>query len=292
VNVTAFETWLSVTKKYARSSVYDTMLVVRRLATDCPAKGILPGRMKPYITRLLAYAEDSGDADALRIGEWAQGCLPKKKKSDSLGGRQLDRDKRGRVATAFDDGDWTKLREALRADTEPAARVLEVMASTSLRVSDVLRLPQKKLREGLKAGVIQVVLKGGHVQARPVAGADDAWERLAEIFDDEPDAVDVAHAVAPGMTTTRGCGGTGSYQAVRRALLRHCKAAGLTEEVWTHRIRRTVLVNASLASGGDRLAIRDLAGQLGLRSQDTYLTEARGERVVRMQERLNQKGGR
>jgi hypothetical protein len=291
MNFTAFEKWLAVTKKYARSSVYDTMLVVRRLATDCPARGILPRRNKPYITRLLAYAEDTGDAGALKIATWAQGCLPTKKRSDSLGGRQLAREDRGRVATAFDEESWAKLRMGLREDREPVARVLEVMTATSLRVSDVLRIPQKRLRDGLKHGVIQLVLKGGHTQARPVAGAADEWERLLEIFEDAPDAEDVAHAVSPEMRTDRNFGSTGAYQAVRRALLRHCKAAGLTEEVWTHRIRRTVLVHASIESGGDRLAIRDLGGQRGLRSQDTYLTESRGERIVKMQERLNQKGG-
>lgn len=286
MNLTAFESWLTDDRKYARPTVVDTVLAAKRLLVDQGARGKIQEHYRPFVARIAAYGEDAADEKAVQLAEWATKALPDRKKGARLGGRALQREAAGREARAFDDAAWEKLRKGLRADPAAAARVLEVMAVTSLRVTDVLRIPRVKLVAGVKAGVVDIVVKGGKKRKRPTAGGETEWARLAELFIEHPDADDVAHAVSPDMHTTRGAGATGAYQAVRRALVRHCRAAGITEEVWTHRIRRTVLVHASLISGGDRLAVRDLGDHESERSGAPYQTEARPERVADMQVKL------
>lgn len=292
MNLPEFERWLRLEKKFAPATVYDTVQVTKRLLSDEGAQGKLPITFRKVITRLEAFADETGDKHAAKLAAWARPCLPVATPQSRVGGKALraERDGSKRKATSIDDATWEKLRTSLRENSivTPHYAVLRLMAATALRVSDVLRITTAQLnRKTYESGFIDVIVKNGKTRRRPVAGAKGAWYALL-VHLERSGKSDVAGAVSPDMKQTRGSGGTGAIKRVERALHGIAVAIGSPTEIWTHRIRRTVLVHAYEITK-DKLAVRDLADHepQGQDATDIYLREAVPKRVAELQKKLN-----
>ena len=291
MNLPEFERWLRLEKKFASATVYDTVQVTKRLLSDEGVRGKLPITFRKVITRIEAFAEETGDKHAAKLAAWARPCLPEKTPISKIGGKALRAEQNThRKVTSIDDETWKKLRAFLKnaAHDAPSIAVLRLMAATALRVGDVLRITKEQLnRKTYATGYIDVVVKNGKTRVRPIAGAKGAWATLLDHLE-HTGAPDVAHAVSPDMTQTRGSGGTGAMKRVERKLHSIGIVIESPSKLWTHRIRRTVLVHA-YAITTDKLAVRDLADHEPKNDDatDIYLREAVAKRIAELQKKLN-----
>jgi integrase len=268
--------WM-VARDYAQRTILGT-LVDLRTAQRLVQAGKTNARLRPTLRRVEACAEDL-DNDALRaLAGKLSPAVPPVKAAHRFGGRA--KPKLGREARSFTDEDWERLRGAL--GTTPPELALGVMVATGLRVGDVLRLSRATLLEAQGSGEVVLKLKGGVEVRQRLDGAPEAWAALLGPFL-RSGAHDVGHWISP--QTRSESGANGAYQAMRRALKRVCADAGITEEAWTHRIRRTVGVRAYRVTE-DVLAVRDLLGHRRAVTTETYLSEARPDRVAALQQKI------
>lgn len=277
-----FREWLA-SRQYAATTIQDAhrslILTVERLAV---------GEPPPRHARAALVRWNAARADGIEVPEgWdaLDGALAKLdavRQRSALGGRAAKRGKRTREARSLDDGSWSALIGKLGEHPEVAARVLEVMAGTGLRVGDVLRVEIAALRECEETGTVRVVLKGGTLGTLRCDGAPEAWRGLCAACPGQSGLV--ADAVAPGSASGPAAGGA-AYKRVSRLLHEVCGEAGITEAVWTHRIRRTVGVQAYRATE-DTLAVRDLLQHRSVRTTESYLSEARPDRVAALQRQI------
>lgn len=250
-----------------------------------PGTGVSPDRYAALSRArefLLAFATETGaklDIPALAPRDAAPKALAR------IQAQRAQREQRARAdLRSIDDAEWSKLWSLVEAERGPAARVLEAMMVSGLRVGDVLRLPLANLRSALKRedGVLYLEVKGGKTTPTTVAPARKTWEKLLAACEGQKL---VAHAVAPGAALDDAdSAGRGPYKAVTRLLDALAERAGVSGRVHLHRVRRTVGVQTARDVG--HFAAQKLLGHAKGSTTDIYLDETNVEVVREAQEAL------
>ena len=264
-------------RAYAARTIIATRVDLRT-ARKYAAEGRTSEHLRALVRRVIAAAEDLDDADLRGLAGKLSAAVPPTRTASRFGGRAPR--KKGREARSFSDDDWTRL--LARLGNTPPELVLRLMAATGLRVGDVLRLDRETLLEAQTSGEVLLRLKGGVEVRQRIDGAPEEWAALWRVFR-VSGAPDVTRWVSPRCKSTGGA--SGGYQVIRRAFARACADAGITEATWTHRIRRTVGVRAYRVTE-DMLAVRDLLGHRRAVTTETYLSEARPDRVAALQQKI------
>lgn len=280
-----FDEWMR-RMQYAQQTIVDTKRTLHRCLDLLRIDQPIPSWARAALVRWDAARLHGVKAD----GEWSkldgQRELMDATRQSRLGGRRARVREGMRQARSLDDDAWASLLASIRACDEPAARVLEVMAGTGLRVGDVLRISLDALRESERTGSINLVLKGGTPSTLRVDGAAQAWSRLRRTAAQNR-GQHVCDLVSPGADSGPAAGGA-AYKRVQRLLKELSRTAGISEDVWTHRIRRTVGVQAYRQTE-DVLAVRDLLHHRRAATTEGYLSEARPDRVAELQQKVAQR---
>lgn len=272
------ERWMRLDQDYRPSTIEAGLSDVRRLVRLVRDEAPLPttAGVRLAAQRLDAYAEDRRMQLAPELRSAVDALLeavPKRR-----------RRKRKKPAQSLGDEEWRRLWTHVLADGTVQARVLEVMMATGLRVGDVLRVTRRGLTQALtETGTLLVEQKGGDERYVRIDGAPDAWGHLLQAWQGKPGAT-VAWLVSPdGDGSTRA--GDSAYQRVSRRLRRLAKSAGISSRVHTHRLRRTVGVQA-LRVTEDVPAVQQLLGHRSFHTTMSYLDEARPDAVADLQRQL------
>lgn len=278
-----FARWL-IEEGYAsttqRTTLAELDATLRRVERGEP----IPSRLGPIMRRVERYLEarglglDAGLARSLRGLEAAA-------KGSRVGGRK--RKKRKNLAHGLSDAEWSALWTVVREDTADTARVLEAMMVSGLRVGDVLGIDREALRRGVEHNVLRLRVKGGAERQIFTDPAPVTWKGLYELFKGlgSDEATNVASAICGDAdATAAGC----AYYAVRRRLVTLGKRAGIEGRVHTHRLRRTVAVQA-LRHTGDLVAVQQLLGHSSIASTSRYVDEAQPERVAQLQREIGKR---
>lgn len=305
-DLSAFERYLRALD-YADQTVEQTLgraHALLELPTDKPP----PAYWRSHLLRMVA----AGDALPAELTVRAQAHLDALNalRNRPRGGRKPRR--RVYHARSVPDETWTELLRRLSEPAKDPARegclaVLELQASSGLRIGDILRIPTKTLlavpftaRAGELVPVrLELEQKGGGIRLLDTSGAPGAWARLARFIRDAPRAAsNVAGAIAmqgvravadpqsASDPSSKGCA-YGRCRAIMREL---APELGL-ERLHTHRLRRTVGVQA-LRLTGDVATVAQLLGQVpGSRATFDYLDEARPERVAELSGQIREKFG-
>jgi len=263
-----FEAWLRA-EGYAETSITK----IRRDVVTMAEHGPQPPNAKSA-RRIGAYRwawrawDDYCAEHELRNG-LTEPQVPQQRRRRRRGGRV-------NVAESIPTAEWRAFLAAVAADDRIEARVIDVQCSTALRVGDVLRSSRAALERGFERGdgLTQLEVKG----AKPVAvvvrgGPEREWRRLLDALEAAglgPHAL-VCEAISPrgGVDwTAQGA----AYRRVDRHLKRLAARAGVTGRIYTHRLRRTVAVQAALA-GVPRFKIQKLLNHYSGRTTDVYLDE-------------------
>ncbi len=200
--------------------------------------------------------------------------------------RGRGRKKRKKTARSFGDGEWQLLCTAIEQNDTPEARVLEVMIGTGLRIGDVLRLTKRRLRNAERSGRLYIEQKGGEDRLVLLSGAPKAWQHLSAAWAGDG-AKTVASLVSPEGNGSARAGGA-AYRRVTRRLKQLAAAVGIDGRVNSHRLRRTVGVQA-LRVTEDVPAVAQLLGHRSMNTTMGYLDEARPDRVAELQQQLKEK---
>jgi len=280
IDLDAFEAWLRA-QEYAESTTSKTVRDAQQLVAWLDEDRALPARLRPIALRIRTYAELSGDDALLRAPPFQALVAPQ---DMSPRAKRLRRQRKGRrVTRSMGDEDWARFHQTVREDPSPEARVLHLMADTSLRIGDVLRLTRSRLSMGLRTGRVMVIVKGNKELIIPTDGADEAWMRLDQAWRGSA-APTVAAWLAPngsGDATSRG----GAYTRVARKLKKLAEDLDIAGRVHLHRLRRTVGVQA-LRVTGDVPAVQQLLGHSSINTTHGYLDEARPDAVADVQQQV------
>jgi integrase len=281
IDFDAFGQWLTE-QGYQPTTITSSLRDARHLCGRLEEGGELHPRLRTVAFRISHFLKETagpGLGGAERLSE----ALGQLQAESPVGRLKRRRGRRQRVARSLSDPDWRTLCGTIRADESPEARVLDVMASTGLRVGDVLRLSRRRLGEGLRTGRVLMIVKGGDERELHVAGAPDAWTGLGEAFEGTG-APTVARLVSPEGNGDPEAGGA-AYKRLARKLHELTAEAGIAERVNLHRLRRTVGVQA-LRLTEDVPAVAQLLGHRSTATTMGYLDEARPERVAELQRKV------
>lgn len=196
--------------------------------------------------------------------------------------------KRQKPAISVPDEPWDALRDAIARETSLAARVLQVICASGLRIGDVLRVERGALATAARTGApIALVAKGGRQRQLPWSSAGAtlraAWDALWQAWGSARPASDVrvplAAAVCESGNPDPEAGGC-AYKACARLLARLGAECGVPGRVHIHRLRRTVGVRIRRAGG----SVNDVAAVLGNSPQTaaTYVDEEMPDVVARV----------
>lgn len=285
LNLTPLERWL-LAQGYREQTVELTLRAVRQVARWSAEGRPLPPRLRPEARRVLDYLDTpQGAEDALGALRDVLEPLAQAPALDPRQRRLAGRRRRKASATSLADSEWQRLLHEIEQDPSPEAAVLDVLASTGLRIGDVLPVARERLRAAMETRRLRLVTKGGDERTVDLDGAPDAWARLWAAWS-APGAgrATLALLVAPsgdGSTDSHG----GAYAAVARKLRVLATRAGLTGRVHPHRLRRTVGVQA-LRVTEDTVAVQQLLGHRAHQTTLGYLDEARPERVAQLQREI------
>lgn len=292
IDAERFGQWLTA-QNYAEQTVRSTLMLYRRLAADLAAGVPAEKQAQPYrLVPLLRIVAGSADAEAgvrKDVGAYAQEVVTilrdKKRPKGLRGGKKSTR--RVKEARSVPDDSWPKLVAWLVKDEALGARVLEVQASTGLRIGDILRIELGALRKGVASGVLDLTQKGDRERVLAVRGSagEDAWRRLL-------DATDAGSVTRARLTVARAISGSddatssgAAYAQCQRVLKRASKELGI-EHLHTHRLRRTMAVQA-LRLTGDIPAVQEMIGHApGSPATMKYLDEARAGDVAKLSKRV------
>lgn len=191
--------------------------------------------------------------------------------------------RRKRPVSSIPDEQWRPLCAAIFADDHPASDVLRVQVLTGVRIGDALRIERSNLKRALRTGSALVLeTKGGDVRELVLGEDPEPWRALLARWDVEHPTM--AHHVAPN-----GNGSPAADAAAGRAVARRLVAlgeqVGIEERLHTHRLRRTVGVQA-LRLTEDVTAVQQLLGHRSPQTTLGYLDEARPQRVAELQSQL------
>jgi len=271
------ERWMRETREYRSSTIRAGLSDVRRLLRLVARGQPLPATLRLAASRLAQYADDRG----LALDHELQSAVDALTNEPPL--RRGRRTRRKKPAQSLGDEEWRRLWAHVLADSAVQARVLEVMMATGLRIADVLRITRRALTHAMDSGTLLVEQKGGEERYVRIDGAPDAWGHLLQAWQGKPGAT-VALLVSPdGDGSTRA--GDSAYKRVARRLRRLAKSAGISSRVHTHRLRRTVGVQA-LRMTEDVPAVQQLLGHRSFHTTMGYLDEARPDAVAALQRKL------
>jgi integrase len=205
------------------------------------------------------------------------------------GGRRAREPKRLREATAMPSEGYRAFLDAIAKDDRPAARVVEIMARTGLRVADVLRVKLDALRTALAAGekgTLPILVKGEKPALVEVRPALDAWRRAyASAWQGAETLADAVTGRSGSDPEAQGA----AYERCRRTMKRHGLAAGVDGRLHLHRLRRTV--GAELLNQGasleevQQVLIHDSIKTTEQWYTDEYRAKAAGNALDRLNRR-------
>jgi integrase len=196
--------------------------------------------------------------------------VPKKEPRNSPRLRRKHR-KKQEYAVSIDGRQFSRLLNHIRADSAPTARVLAVLATTGLRVGDVLRVEHRQIKAAFERddGHIILKLKGAKPVVFSVHAAPNAWKKLQ-------------HAVGRRRVVAAACNTKGdpnpgawgpAYAAVRRKLRDKCASAKVDGRHNLHRLRRTVAVLLAKKKQPDEV-IQRVLGHSDRATTKVYTDEA------------------
>jgi integrase/recombinase XerC len=279
-----FEQWM-VHAGYRDSTIRRSVQDVTQLVDWTEQEREVPRRLKPSVKRLLMYFEKRDIIPRGALAESIAVVLEPPPQLTPMERRRARQKRKRRQQTSYPDADWKALWAGVRGDTSPEARVLEVMLATGLRVGDVLRLTRARLRDGLVRTVITIEQKGGDDRLIYIEGVEEPWARLHAAFDGTR-ATNVALLVSPEGDGSP-LSADAAYRAVNRQLKRIGTALDLPGPHRTHRLRRTVAVQA-LRITEDVTAVQQLMGHKSVQTTFGYISEARPEREAELRKQLGQ----
>jgi len=158
------------------------------------------------------------------------------------------------------DQEWQDLLDSVSEEEEPLRYVLQLLVLTGLRVSDILNIERRRVREGLETGTLDLSQKGGSYRPYPVKG--DVRTALAALMEWQWQIL---------WNTVTEASHHAAYQATYRALKKCAVAAELDpKRVHPHLMRTTVLVQLYKLTK-DILAVKKFAGHKDIRTTQGYL---------------------
>lgn len=263
-----FLTWL-ISREYTEMSVYKHWSTVRRgVALGNPLdllSGLDPATGKPRTKGSLHQARwalecwavflaDTGNKDVgelvlTEVRRWAEHQKEKPKRGGRGRGRKV-------VKVGLPTDQWRVLRKHVATKDGPEAIVIQMLLRTGLRISDILRIPRETVEEGLRAGEMQLHLKGDKVYPYPASPICAQLEELLRY-----DAWSVVYELV-----TRGNLVAGG-QAVRRKLKAWAQEVGI-DDVHPHKLRHTMITEADEKYG--RKTAQQLAGHEDDRTTGLY----------------------
>lgn len=184
---------------------------------------------------------------------------------------------------SFNDDDWFRLVLAIADDKSPEARVLEVIAATGMRISDVTRQPKGRIRRGVQQHRGDVEVKGGGHLLIPFDQTTGAWERLLDAWKGATGAHDqalVAEWLCPDSPPESVL--ASANKRVARKLKALAAEVGVDGRAHLHRMRRTIAVQA-LRTTKDVGAVQQLLGHASIATTHQYVNEARPDDVAALQ---------
>jgi len=205
----------------------------------------------------------------------------------SLQKRRNAQARRKHEARSIPDASWVKLTALLHRMGDVEAAALRVLMSTGLRVGDLLATPTAALLEGQRTGIIVLEAKGGERRLLPWSGAPDDWAVLTGFAEIRPKMPTVA-ALIDGRRNARADSNGNAYARLRSTLQRVATAAGITDRMHLHRLRRTVAVQA-LRVTDDTAAVQQLLGHRTIATTARYLDEARPDALAGVQQKIQQR---
>lgn len=273
VEIDRFETWL-VQKRYRastrRKTLTETEFLIGRFLARASATHhvVVAPRLAWTARRLLAYQADGG-----RVGADFTSWLAELAASPPKG------TKRKKTAVSIKTSEWARLFPVVEAEDTLEAAATLVMLETGLRVGDVFRVQRARLAEALATDTgFELEVKGGKRREMLIAFAPDAWQRLADVWARlAPSAKRFDAALCPNSVADvrYDC----AARRMQRALKRYARAAKVSGRIFTHRIRRTVLVQA-LNATGDIQKVQQLAGHASPLITMRYTDEPRLDGVT------------
>lgn len=155
------------------------------------------------------------------------------------------------------DTEWVALRAAIDQLEDPILRgVLGLLATSGLRIAEVLALSGERLRTALRVGSARISSKGEVERYFIVTEGQRAYVReLADALEDD-------QSVVERLYSKRRASYKGVEAAIKRELVRAGEAAGIDrpEELHPHMLRRTVGDAIYRATGGDLRAVQEALG--------------------------------
>lgn len=226
------------------------------------------------LRRYAAFAAETEDdatlATLAQLGVFPVVQLP----SEKLKARKL-------AARSFNDQDWRELVDVVTGAEDPRDQVLWAMATTGLRVGDVLRVPYDALVRAATEGILMLEVKGGVI--KPLAlGIPAPWRALQQGLA-AAQQTNVAAYVCPGdpNSLAGGC----AYHRMNRRIKALKRELGLEGRVYMHRMRRTVAVRV-LEETDNLTAAQQMLGHASPNTTLKYVDEANLRRTAALQRKI------
>lgn len=265
-----FRAWMIDREKLAITSARKAANDVRTMrdhGTSPPASQMLRKRLRDYRWAWALWA-DFCESEGRRNRLPPPAELPPEPASHRKRKRRKE-PKRLKEAVSIPIELWRPFLRLVEADETTAGRVIDVMCSSALRVSDVLRTDAGVIDAGFarEDGITRIVVKGSKPIVYSVLGAKREWKRLR-------DRLGEGQLVATAVSKTDDWTANGAaYQACRRKLHELAAAAGIEDRIYLHRLRRTVALQAGMISG-NRFAVQKILNHDSPETTDGYLDEA------------------
>lgn len=207
---------------------------------------------------------------------------------EERGRRRLRRSpKRLNPAESIPTEEWHRFLAEVERDPRIEARVIDVQCSTALRIGDVLRSSRAALERGFARsdGVTALEVKGAKTVIVCVkGGAEREWRRLYDASSTLAPSALVCEAIATKSGPDWTANGA-AYRQVDRYLKILGERAGVRGRVVTHRIRRTVAVQAGLA-GVPYFLIQKMLHHSSGRTTADYLDEMLAREVADLADKV------
>lgn len=283
-----FKAWM-VEQGFADQTMSGGLVQFRRILAHAnleadPKELALP-HLRTHLLRIEAVGEEIKLPKEVREHAAAALAILRKPRGSGIrGGRKAK--VRKRTAQSVDDTTWPKLITALEKSEVPESAVLLLEGQTGLRVGDVLRISPAALLAGRKAGRVTLTAKGGRDRVMHFDGAARAWQKLVELVEKTPGAKSMPN-IARVLSSSDDTSSSGAaYKACWR-LLKSLEEELGTDRLHTHRLRRTMAVQA-LRVTQDVATVGQLLGHApGSNATLSYVDEARSEDVARLSKKVN-----